>query len=70
VTASIRRVIQVARRTGPKVGLCGQAPSDNPAFARLLVDAGIYSTSVTPDSFMMVKREVAKAERALNARRR
>jgi pyruvate,water dikinase len=45
------------------VGLCGQAPSDNPAFARHLVEWGIDSVSVTPDAFLAVKRHVAEAER-------
>ena len=44
------------------MGLCGQAPSDRPEFARLLVHAGIDSISVTPDSFMRVKLHVAAAE--------
>jgi pyruvate,water dikinase len=46
------------------VGLCGQAPSDRPAFARFLVDAGIDSMSVSPDTFLRVKRHVAAAEAA------
>jgi pyruvate,water dikinase len=44
------------------VGLCGQAPSDRPRFARFLVEAGIDSISVTPDSFIRVKEHVAQAE--------
>jgi pyruvate,water dikinase len=55
-------VIEKARAAGRKIGLCGQAPSNNPAFAQLLVDAGIDSISVTPDSFAAVKAQVAKAE--------
>jgi pyruvate,water dikinase len=47
---------------GRKVGLCGQAPSDRPEFARFLVHAGIDSISVIPDSFIRVKRHVAAAE--------
>jgi pyruvate,water dikinase len=58
----IRTVIAKARAAGRKIGLCGQAPSNNPAFAQLLVDAGIDSISVTPDSFAAVKAQVAKAE--------
>lgn len=58
----IRTVIEKARAAGRKIGLCGQAPSNNPAFAQLLVDAGIDSISVTPDSFAAVKAQVAKAE--------
>lgn len=47
-----------------KIGLCGQAPSDHPEFARLLVAAGIDSISINPDSFVAVKRHVADAEAA------
>jgi len=58
----IRTVIERAHAAGAKVGFCGQAPSNDPAFARLLVEAGIDSISVTPDSFLAVKRHVAEAE--------
>ncbi len=59
----IRHVIDAAGKAGVKVGLCGQAPSNDPEFARLLVEAGIDSISVTPDSFLAVKDHVAAAER-------
>ncbi len=49
-----------------KVGLCGQAPSDHPEFADFLVDCGIDSISVSPDSFVAVKRRVAEAERRVS----
>lgn len=58
----IRKVIVDAKAAGAKIGLCGQAPSDHPAFAAFLVDCGIESISVTPDSFVAVKRSVAAAE--------
>lgn len=58
----IETVIARAHAAGRKVGLCGQAPSNDPAFARLLVEAGIDSISVTPDSFFAVKTHVAAAE--------
>jgi len=58
----IRRVITEAHAAGAKVGLCGQAPSNDPKFAALLVECGIDSISVTPDSFVAVKRAVAFAE--------
>lgn len=62
VTTLIAEVIQSAHRFGRKVGLCGQAPSDHPEFARFLVHAGIDSMSVSPDSFIRVKQHVAAAE--------
>ncbi|MCV2869883.1 phosphoenolpyruvate synthase [Defluviimonas sp. WL0002] len=58
----IRTVIRKAHDAGAKVGLCGQAPSNYPAFARVLVDAGIDSISVVPDSFLQVKKHVAQGE--------
>ena len=65
VTKLIREVIERAHAHGRKVSLCGQAPSDRPKFVEFLVGAGIDSVSVTPDSFLRVKRNVAAAERAL-----
>jgi pyruvate,water dikinase len=65
VTRLIRSVIRDAHACGRKVGLCGQAPSDRPRFARFLVEAGIDSISVTPDSFVRVKQHVAAAEAEL-----
>jgi pyruvate,water dikinase len=59
----IRTVIEEAHKVGAKVGLCGQAPSNYPEFAEFLVDCGIDSISVTPDSFVAVKQHVAAAER-------
>ena len=58
----IETAIARARAAGRKIGLCGQAPSNDPDFARLLVKAGIDTISVTPDSFLAVKRNVAQAE--------
>lgn len=64
VSGAIREVIRLAHAESCKVGLCGQGPSDNPQFARFLVECGIDSMSVTPDSFATVKENVAAAERA------
>jgi pyruvate,water dikinase len=64
VSWMIRSVIGTANQEHVKVGLCGQAPSDRPEVAAFLVQCGIDSISVTPDSFLAVKRHVAAAERA------
>jgi pyruvate, water dikinase len=61
----ISSVVQQARKAGAKIGLCGQAPSNHPEFAEFLVTCGIDSISVTPDSFIAVKRHVAEAEMRL-----
>ena len=63
VTRLIRDLITRAHKSETPVGLCGQAPSDDPDYARLLVEMGIDSLSVTPDSFLAVKQAVIKAEK-------
>lgn len=60
----IAQAISVAHKKGRKIGICGQAPSDHPEFAKSLVKAGINSISVSPDSFVAVKRHVIASERA------
>jgi len=60
----IEAAITAAHRAGAKIGLCGQAPSDHPEFAGFLVRCGIDSISVSPDSFIAVKRLVAREEAA------
>ena len=65
----IATVIEKAHESGAKVGLCGQAPSDHPEFAEFLVGCGIDSISVSPDSFIAVKRRVAEAEAIASAGR-
>ena len=62
----IRSVIQAAHKAGAKVGLCGEAPSNHPEFAEFLVECGIDSISVVPDSFISVKKHVAEAESRRN----
>jgi pyruvate,water dikinase len=62
VKRTIRRLIDTAKQKGRKVGICGQAPSDYPDFAAFLVEAGIDSMSLNPDSVIEVKRTVAASE--------
>jgi pyruvate,water dikinase len=64
LTEAIATLLETARRTGTKTGICGQAPSDYPEFARFLVEHGIDSISVSPDSFLTAKRTIAEAEAA------
>jgi pyruvate, water dikinase len=59
---AIRHLIERAHAHGRAVGLCGEAPSNNPAFAGFLVDAGIDSISVNPDAFAAVRRTIAEFE--------
>jgi len=62
VKRMIRQVIETANRTGTKIGICGQAPSDHPEFAEFLVECGIDTIAVNPDSLVEVRRHVAEAE--------
>ena len=62
VTTLIEQVIETAHAAGKKVGICGQAPSDYPEFATLLVRLGIDSISLSPDSFIRTARTIASAE--------
>jgi pyruvate,water dikinase len=59
VKRMIQRLITIAHDHQRKVGICGQAPSDYPEFARFLVEAGIDSISLNPDSVVNVKRAIA-----------
>ena len=56
----ISMVIATAKKHGRKIGICGQAPSDYPEFARFLVEQGIDSMSLNPDS--VIKTRLALAE--------
>ncbi|KAF9733802.1 hypothetical protein PMIN03_011745 [Paraphaeosphaeria minitans] len=58
----IAKAILRAHKAERKIGLCGEAPSNDPTFAAFLVECGIDSVSVSPSSFLAVKRNVAKAE--------
>ncbi len=65
VKRMIRHVIQVAKSKGKKIGICGQAPSDFPDFAEFLVECGIDSMSLTPDTVVKTRLIVAKKEKEL-----
>ena len=52
-------LIKTAKKKGRKVGICGQAPSDYPDFAAVLVEAGIDSISLNPDSVVGVTIHLA-----------
>jgi pyruvate, water dikinase len=59
----IEDVIRRARACGRKIGICGQAPSDYPEFARFLVSCGIDSISLNPDTVLKTTREVLDMEK-------
>lgn len=61
----IRKVIQVAQKNKTKIGICGQGPSDYPEFARFLVEQGIDSISLNPDSVLKTILDIAELESKL-----
>jgi pyruvate,water dikinase len=70
--AAVRRmiaaVIKAAHVAAKPIGICGQAPSDFPEFAEWLVEQGIDSISLNPDTAIRTALRLAKAEqRALVA---
>ncbi|MGG5886363.1 phosphoenolpyruvate synthase [Falsiroseomonas sp. HC035] len=65
VKRMIADVIRRAHACGAKVGICGEAPSNHPDFAEFLVEHGIDSISLNPDSFAGTLRRVAEAEARL-----
>lgn len=60
----IRHVIQVAKKRGRKIGICGDAPSTYPEFAKFLVDCRIDSISLSPDAVIRTRILVAKHEQS------
>ena len=66
VKRMISSLIETAHKFKVKVGICGQAPSDYPEFAEFLVELGIDSISLNPDSVIPIVKKVAEVERRLN----
>lgn len=65
VIEMITMAIHAARKSGVKIGLCGQAPSDYPEFAAFLVKEGIDSISFNPDALLKGIENINKAEKDL-----
>ena len=62
VERMVALAIEAARRAGKKIGICGQAPSDYPEFARFLVERGISSISLNPDTVIQTTAVILDAE--------
>jgi pyruvate,water dikinase len=58
----VRMVIEKAKKNHRKIGICGQAPSDYPEFAQFLVELGIDSISLNPDSVLKTLLKIAEVE--------
>ncbi|WP_417910729.1 phosphoenolpyruvate synthase [Candidatus Electronema sp. PJ] len=65
VKEMIRMVIKTAKRRGRKIGICGQGPSDFPDFATFLVELGIDSMSLIPDTAIKTRMAVHEKEKEL-----
>jgi pyruvate,water dikinase len=63
VKEMIKRVIDICRKRKKYVGICGQAPSDYPEFAELLVKQGIESISLNPDTVIKTILLIAKRKK-------
>ncbi|MFQ5979021.1 MAG: phosphoenolpyruvate synthase [Candidatus Heimdallarchaeota archaeon] len=64
VKRMISQLIQTAHKHGKKVGICGQGPSDFPSFAAFLVEKGIDSMSLNPDTLVQTKALAYVMEKA------
>lgn len=62
VKRMVEHVIRVAKKKKCKIGICGDAPSTYPEFAQFLVDCGIDSISLSPDTVMKTRMIIAKHE--------
>jgi pyruvate,water dikinase len=65
VKKMISMLIRSAKAKNVKVGICGQGPSDFPDFAQFLVEEGIDTISVTPDSFSKTVVAIAAIEKPI-----
>ena len=65
IKTAIQELIDVAGQYGNTVSICGQGPSVYPEFAEFLVEAGIDSISVNPDTVNYTRRLVAQVEQRL-----
>jgi pyruvate,water dikinase len=62
--------IDAAKRNGKKIGICGQAPSDYPEFAKFLVERGIHSISLNPDTVLQTTSAILATEQELKKQSR
>lgn len=65
VKQMIKMLINTSKKSGVKVGICGQGPSDFPDFAQFLVENGIDSISVTPDSLLKTLKAISQIEQKI-----
>ncbi|MFN4174207.1 MAG: putative PEP-binding protein, partial [Parachlamydiaceae bacterium] len=64
----IKQAIACAKKRGRKIGICGDAPSTYPEFAKFLVKCGIDSISLSPDAFLKTRALISKYEKEKRTR--
>ncbi|MCX5850854.1 MAG: phosphoenolpyruvate synthase [Deltaproteobacteria bacterium] len=71
--AAVMNLIEIAikksNKMKRKIGICGQAPSDYPEFARFLVECGINSISLNADTVIKTTLDILKLEKGLKKRK-
>jgi pyruvate,water dikinase len=65
VKKMVRQVIEIAVKKGKYIGICGQAPSDYLEFAEFVVECGIETMSLNPDTVIKTTLAVAELEKKL-----
>lgn len=68
VEKMVEMAIEAAKRNGKKIGICGQAPSDYPEFADFLVEKGITSISLNPDTVIKTTQHILETEKKLESK--
>lgn len=63
VKRMISQVIKTVKEKGKKIGICGQGPSDFPDFAQFLVEQGIDTISINPDSIIKTTKAIYEIEK-------
>ena len=66
VEKMVAMAIDAAKRSGKKIGICGQAPSDYPEFAKFLVERRITSISLNPDTVIATTNHILETEKVLS----
>jgi pyruvate, water dikinase len=69
IKSMISQLIKAAKASGVKVGICGQGPSDHIDFAQFLVEEGIDSISVTPDSVIKTIKAIHSVEQKIKTKK-
>jgi pyruvate,water dikinase len=70
VKSLIRYLIEIGKKTKRKVGICGQGPSDFPDFAQFLVELGIDSISLNPDTVIKTTLAILETEKKIGKKKK